>query len=190
MNRPNFSALKDRARKAGKMVNRRAVIVVSLALLLVATGYLNYRYNNPADGATTANTGTQAANIDLTDPDAAAASTAGFFATFRGERTSSREQQIAELDAIIAAENTDKEILKDAQSQKLELTKSMETETTIEGLIKTKGFEDAVAMLHDQSANVVVKAGELDQTQVAQILDIVKTESGKSADQITIIPAQ
>ena len=52
------------------------------------------------------------------------------------------------------------------------------------------GLEDAVAMLHDQSANVVVKAGELDQTQVAQILDIVKTESGKSADQITIIPAQ
>ena len=111
MNRPNFSALKDRARKAGKMVNRRAVIVVSLALLLVATGYLNYRYNNPGNTPKTADNGAaQSANIDLTDPDAAAASTAGFFATFRGERTSSREQQIAELDAIIAAENTDKEV--------------------------------------------------------------------------------
>ena len=121
---------------------------------------------------------------------AAQEETGDFFRDFRAQRETARADEIALLDEIVHREGAPEESVREADARRIELTRQTEQERAIETQLVAKGFEDAVAMLHDQSANVVVKAGELDQTQVAQILDIVKTESGKSADQITIIPAQ
>jgi stage III sporulation protein AH len=111
-----------------------------------------------------------------------------FFASFREQRESTRDKEIEYLDSIINDKNADAESKKDAQDQKIEITKQMEQELTVEGLIRAKGFSDAVVTIHSGSVNVVVKAESLTNAQAAQILDIVRRETGESAENIKIIP--
>ena len=54
----------------------------------------------------------------------------------------------------------------------------METELVTEGLIKAKGFEDVIVTNSLSSVNVIVKSAELTKPQVAQIVDIVKLQTG------------
>lgn len=68
-----------------------------------------------------------------------ATGTAGFFASFRSDRDTTREQEIEYLDAIIE-QGADQETLADAQQQKLDIVDSMEKELTVESLLKAKGF--------------------------------------------------
>lgn len=45
-----------------------------------------------------------------------------------------------------------------------------------ENLIKNKGFEDVVIFVNDNSVNVIIKAEELKQEQIAQIQNIIQRE--------------
>jgi stage III sporulation protein AH len=74
-----------------------------------------------------------------------------------------------------------------AQEEKLKLVANIELEMLIEGLLKAKGFTNIVTC-GETSINVVVAADTLSEVQVAQILDIVRRESGETAENIKIIP--
>ena len=196
--------------------NAKYIILGVLVLMLIGAGYVNYRFSasqKEADmavadvdaGVTASPASTDVARATQT-PGAATAATpaatdaqldtvlgnanaAGFFASFREERESVREKEIEYLDSIITNANSDKESLKDAQDQKIELTRIMEKEMTVEGMLKAKGFSDAVVTLRTGSVNVVVSASEITDAQAAQILDIVRRETGESAENIKIIPS-
>ena len=50
-----------------------------------------------------------------------------------------------------------------AQRQLLELTDWMEKEVTIEGVLRSRGFEDALATVHTDSVNVLVRCESITQ---------------------------
>lgn len=113
-----------------------------------------------------------------------------YFETFRQDREEVRKLEMEYLDEVIAASATDQETLADAQGQKLALVDNMEKEFTIESMIKAKGFEDAAVTFHSGTVNVVVKCEELNDSQVAQILDIVQKETGEPAKNIKVMAGQ
>ncbi len=115
---------------------------------------------------------------------------ADYFETFRKDREEVRKLEMEYLDEVIAASASDQETLGDAQKQKLALVDNMEKEFTIESMIKAKGFEDAAVTFHSGTVNVVVKCSELNEGQVAQILDIVKKETGEPARNIKVMAGQ
>lgn len=45
-----------------------------------------------------------------------------------------------------------------------------------ENLIKTKGIEDSVIFINDQSISIVIRADKLEQEQIAQIQNIISRE--------------
>ena len=108
-----------------------------------------------------------------------------FFAAYREERDNVRTQELAYLDAIVA-QGGDAETLSDAQKQKLDLVNAMETELTVENLVRAKGFSDVIVSMHQGNVNVVVGAETLSDEQVAQILDIVLRETGQTAENVKI----
>jgi stage III sporulation protein AH len=163
---------------------KRYLIFAGLVALLVLTGVLNYYFNNSNSQLASTSPDTS----QSLDTETSTTTTSNFFASFRAERESSRTQEIAYLDAIINNEATDTDTLKEAQQQKIEISKAMEKEVTIEGLVKAKGFNDVVVTIQSGSVNVVVDSETLEDAQVAQILDIVKTESGVSSENIKVIP--
>ena len=84
-----------------------------------------------------------------------------YFATFRDDREQVRKLEMEYLDEVIAASASDDETLADAQGQKL--------------------------TFHAGTVNVVVKADELSDKQVAQILEITKKETGEPAENIKVM---
>ena len=190
------------------VMKRKTIVMLGLAILLVVTGYLNYQYNASQTAKVSSDVSSLqdekgAGDIQITDSPKASTKedekkdgndkispTGNFFVDFRIERDKVRDQEVEYLNSIIENKATDKETLKEAMNQMIEITKAMEKEVTIEGLIKAKGFDDVVVTLHKGSVNVILKESELSEAQVAKILDIVRRESGEKAENIKIIPAK
>lgn len=97
----------------------------------------------------------------------------------RGETLDTWKQIASNKDA---SENAKKE----AEDNIVKLTGYSESENAIETAVKTKGFEDCFAMISDSGVSVIVKGGELSGESVAQIKDIIITETGVAASQIKI----
>ena len=68
----------------------------------------------------------------------------------------------------------------------VEVSKLIESEGTIESLVKAQGFEDCVAYLDGETAKVVVKTEGLDKAQAASIKEIILGESEVSVENIRI----
>jgi stage III sporulation protein AH len=64
----------------------------------------------------------------------------------------------------------------------------METETVIENLLKAKGFNEVIAIMHKNNINIIVEKQELTTEELAQILEIVKRESQFDTNNIVIFP--
>ncbi len=163
-------------------INRKTIVIASMVLLLLVTGFLNWRYTQAKAEENLQN------NNNVTENPDDGVTTSSTFSDYRLERERTRTQEITYIDSIISNTNTDQETLAEAQLMKLELTDTMEKEMLLEGLLKAKGFEDVFVTLGDESINVVVKDAELNQSEVAQILELVQRETSASAQNVKIIP--
>ena len=160
-------------------ISRKALVISAMALLLVITGLLNWKYI-----ANDSENNVQAPVNDALDAEAS------FFTTYKSERTANRADEITYLDSVIANANTDTVTLNEAQQMKMEIVSSMELEKNIEGILVAKGFQDAIVTFGTTSVNVVVKDSELTQAKVAQILDVITTETEYAPGEVKIIQAQ
>ena len=153
-------------------INKKVLVIAGLAILLAVTGVLNWKF--AAD---------KKARQQAEGNGSGTEQTVSSFADFRTERERVRTQELTSIDSIINNENTDTQTLAEAQKMKLELTDTMEKELLIEGLLKAKGFEDAVITISDAAVNVIVKQKDLTKQQVAQVLEIVLREAGDISDE-------
>ena len=172
---------KETVKKYKKWLNKRVLSAVGLCVLLAAAVVTNILINRNRTETTAAPApdGVQAVSAQSRAADA------NFFAAYREERDNVRTQELAYLDAIVA-QGGDAETLNDAQKQKMDLVNAMETELTVENLVRSKGFSDVIVSLHNGNVNVVVGADTLSDEQVAQILDIVLRETGGAAENVKI----
>ena len=175
--------MKEFIRRCGKWLNKRVLTAAGLCLLLAAAVATNILVNRSRDDAKESPSRETSAVTQVSAQ--TKQSDANFFAAYREERDSVRTQELAYLDAIVS-QGADTETLSDAQKQKLELVNAMETELTVENLVRAKGFSDVIVSIHQDSINVVVGADKLNDEQVAQILDIVLRETGKNAENVKI----
>ncbi|MDR0855092.1 MAG: SpoIIIAH-like family protein, partial [Christensenellaceae bacterium] len=115
---------------------KKAIVLVSMVLLLAATGVLNYFINvNLQKQEDAVPTGLVSQPV--------------FFDDFRDVRSVTRETELEELDNIIATAAT-AETVAQAEAQKLHITMARETEFMLESLIKARGFDDAVVTISQE----------------------------------------
>ena len=151
---------------------KKIIILSVMVALLVVTGYLNIALNNNA----TQQVSNQNSNLD-------------FYSSYRADRDASREAAILYYKGIIADETSSQEAKDLAETSRKALVDAMETELTTEGLLKGLGFEDVVLTTTNENVNVIVKANELSAGELAKIGKIVQEQTGRSLDNIKIIPA-
>ena len=154
---------------------KKALVICGMALLLVITGVLNYKLNTTHPATETANTSNASAS---------------FFDTYKEDRTKSRESQIELLDEIINSSYATASEKSTAIESKMALQKKMETELILEGLIKAKGYQDAVVTIGSEYYNVIVKGAELTSEQATQILGVIMSETKTDATNVKIIPVE
>ena len=172
-----------------KKIKKRGAAYGVIALLLVAAVYLNWSYVGEPDGlldaqqtdAASAQTDTQTAS----SPD-------DYFASSRLTRTQARDEAVSTLRELSESETADQAAKDRAADEISSLAEDSVAEANIESLIRAKGYADAVVMLGSDGANVVVAAPEdgLAAQDVTVIRDIVIAETGMTAGQIRVTPAE
>lgn len=156
---------------------KRIIIISCFCLLLVITGVANVFLNNSITSAT------ESTLVSST-------TYAGFFESYRADRVSTRSQEVQYLDAIIVSSTSSAEAKANAEAEKARLLKLMEMELALEGIIKSKGFEDAVISALTSNISVIVKNSELTSVEVAQIVDVITSQTDYTLDNIKIIPVE
>lgn len=161
------------------MSNKKKIIIIcSMVVLLVAAAYLNVLISQK--------TGKTVSVSKISDESSA---TVSFFTSYRSARDASRQETFLYYDSIINSETASAAAVTSAEGKKEELVGFSETELVLEGLIRAKGFEDAVVTISTSNVNAIVKKnGEIDAEDAAQILSIITEETGVSASKVIITP--
>ena len=117
-------------------------------------------------------------------------SSANYFAQYRSERITTRNEELLQLDAIIAIAEDNLDQKANALAMKIELTEMTEKELLLESLIKAYGFEDAVVVigLDSDNVNVIAKSETLTNDDAILIYSIVSEEANVSPENVKIIP--
>ncbi len=112
---------------------------------------------------------------------------ADLFVEFRLEREQARSRQLDLLREILDNTNVDGAARSEAMTLWLEITKNIAAEIDLENLIRAKGFTDAVAVLGDGRATIMVKAASLTREEVVRVADLAVRVAGLSYDDITVM---
>lgn len=120
----------------------------------------------------------------------ASMSSKNYFVEYRLSRDKLRASLVDRLDQIVNNSNTSESVRAEAQKEIMKIGNHSEKELQIEGLIKGKGFEDAIAFLSDKDIKIVVSSIELKEQDMVKILDIVKSETDYDVNNIKIMKKQ
>lgn len=152
---------------------KKIIIMSSLVFLLALTAVLNVLLANNviASGET-------------------AVTTSNYFTTYRSERTTTRSEELLQLDSVIALYEEGSEKYEEAVAMKLRIVEMMENELLLETLIKSRGFSDAVVSMgmDSENVNVFINSDELNYNTALSIYTILKDEVGVAPGSIIILP--
>lgn len=110
-----------------------------------------------------------------------------YFSNASVNREKSRDEALQTLQVVVESSETLPEVRSEALGEIMQIANDIEIEATVEEMIKAKGFEDCVAIISGEKINVIVKSEGLMTSEVAQITDIVKNETGFEAENIRIV---
>ena len=110
-----------------------------------------------------------------------------FFIEYRLERDKARSEQINIYREMINNPNTDQAAKKEATRKMLQLTEKMEKELEIESLIRARGYQDALAYIHNNAVDVIIQTNGLQKEDVARVGDIIVKSTGFGFKDVTII---
>ena len=101
-------------------------------------------------------------------------------------RDSARSQSVEEWKKLMQASETSQENKKDAEKKIAMATENADKERKIETQVKAKGYDDCIAYVDESGVSVTVKGGEVDGNKVAQIKDIIVSETNVPVRNIKI----
>ncbi len=111
----------------------------------------------------------------------------GYFVNAALNKEKSRDEALETLQVVVESSESMPEVRDKALNEIMQIASDIETEASVEEMVKAKGFEDCVAIISGANINVIVKTSGLATSDVAQITDIVKNETGFSAENIRIV---
>ena len=111
-------------------------------------------------------------------------------AAFRLEREQLRARQEAQLNDLIHDDTGDEAVKAQARRELLDMLAHARAENAIEGILQSRGFEDALASVSASAANVLIRGEGVTNAQSAVILDLVMRETGLTGGNVKIIPVK
>lgn len=173
-----INLVKDFAKKVG----RRNWIIIGSVLLIGIAVYLNFILYGGK--------GEPAADLDLSETPIAVEkdqSDEDYFAMTQISRQRARDEAIDVLQTVVDSEDALAEAKDAALAEISAIALEIESEANIEMLVKSKGFEDCVAVISGDAASIVVKTDALLPNEVAQITEIVYEQAGILPTNLNII---
>lgn len=184
-----FEQIKEKAVEIYKKIGKKTIVIAASGLVIAVAVVLNFILWGAADESE------KKPAVDLGDLSAIETSPVdeieveedGYFAQMALSRTQARDEAIEVLNGVINSESAVDEMKTEAQAEINRIAKDMENEANIESLVKSKGFEECVAVISGDSANVIVKSEGITQAQLSQISEIVYEQAGIIPANLTIV---
>ncbi len=164
-----------------KKLGVRNLVIVLSVLLIGAAVYVNWSLfggaddvdsQSPSDNIQAGTSDGESGNSTPADGNTEDEST-NFFAASQIERQRARDEAIEVLQSVVD-DATSLDVAKEqALADIAAIAATIEAEANIESLIKAKGFEECVAVINGDKANIIVKSDGLKPNQLSQILEIV-----------------
>ncbi len=180
---------------------KKQLVLASLVLALGAAVYLNWQFTGTnklpvgdleeTSGTTSELGAAQLVNnayVETVSDDLKekAGASSDKFAEARLNRQNSRDEAIELLDDVLESVEADAEAKKEAVEQASVIAQNILKETNVENLLKAKGYEESVAYLSDDQCSVVA-SGQLTDSDMLIIQEIVMEQTGLTADKIIIV---
>lgn len=173
-----------------KIGKRNAVIACSI-ILIGAAVWLNWMLfagNDKKDGYDGYDT--PSGNIqgdDGTDGNTQVSGNGTYFSATQVSRQRARDEALEVLQSVVDNVDASEDVKAEALAGISTIAEEIQKEATIESLITAKGFEQCVAVLNGDSISIVVRADDLQPAQLAQINEIVYSQTGIVPAGVTII---
>lgn len=157
------------------MSNKKKIILMSsLVLLLAVTAVFNFVFANSS-------------TFTSTEGEVTASN---YFTTYRAERTTTRNEELVQLDSVIALYEIGDERYEEATEMKMDIVAAMEKELILENMVKSLGFSDAVVAVSadTDNVNVFINSAELNYDTALSIYSMMKNETNAVAGNVIIMP--
>lgn len=170
-----------------------AVLVLFLGLAVLA----NWYYTNPDKNALPAD---GASDVDISNVNGANLGDAiyvnssnvseEYFAGAKLSRDESYDKAVATLKEVMENSDIDEQSIKTAADSINVMSERRIAQVNIENLVKAKTGSECVAVITDDSAEIIVSETALSEQAVLQIKEIVMDNTDFSAEKISIIGAK
>lgn len=192
------------------ILKRRQIVILTLVLMIVIAGYIQYSYKKSGYSENDEETGRlgEAVYVDTQELESAkgdnqetnkdeseekgkivtaSKEAEDYFAQTKLEKEITRSRDADSFRSIAEDEKASTEVKEQAYNKMMALIDVSDKEMRIEALIKKQGFDDVIALFADDgSVDIIVKAPTLTASQVAQITDIVSRQANVDIDKIII----
>lgn len=167
----------------GKKQTLLAGLTVVLSLAVFVNWYLSDGRVKPADGEPAGET---AAVQDGAAEFVNGLSEEEYFASVRLSRDLARDDAIEDLQTVMASAGEDEAAVSDIAGAIAELSAAAGMETDIEGLVAGKTGSNCVAVIGENSVDVVVSPSALSDSSVLAISDIIRSVCGDKYENVRI----
>ncbi len=178
-----------------RILKRKQIVVLSLVIMILAAGYLQYTYRASSISISDRENGQLGGAVYVEDDGAvinqdtvpASKEANDFFVQAKLEKEVTRGKDTEALKALSEGESAGTEMITQANEKMITIIDNSQKEMRIETMIKDKGFADSVVLFGDDgSVDVIVKSPTLTQAHVAQITDLVTRQANLPIDKIYI----
>ena len=171
----------------------RNIVIVLSVLLIGAAVYVNWALFGGGPDENQSGNGDAMINGGVTDGENNDNQVSGekndevdYFAASQIERQRARDEAIEVLQGVVDDATAIGASKEQALADIAAIAANIEMEANIESLIKAKGFEECVAVISGDKANIVVKSEGLKPNQLSQILEIVYLQADIVPANVTI----
>lgn len=173
------------------IIGKKQLAVAGLTVLLGAAVAVNFALGNDQKNELTepaaAVSGTNYGEAQLVSDIVADADSDAYFAQARLDKQASRDEAAEVLASMYQGGDLTADELGLVANDALQLSALIESENTIESMLKAQGFADAICYLSDDTANIIVKTDGLDAAGAAKIKSTLLSQYQVSNDGITIV---
>lgn len=183
----NKAEITEKMKQFMKKAGKKTLIAACAVLVLGGAVTLNFvlRKNQ-------AETKTSGLAIDLSKEGADSASIGpdeitDYFAMITLQRRQARDEAMEVLKTVAESQTALDDAKQAAYTDISRMASDIENEANIETLVRSKGFEECVAVIKDGGCSVIVQTNGLLPGEVAQISEIVYEQAGIIPDNLKII---
>ena len=184
----HWNEVQEKTKKLAGKLGKKSIITICTVLVLGCAVVLNVILYQNGQSEKQSNK----LAIDLSDTgentDVQMEETLGaYFQSMSLNRKQARDEALEVLQAVADSQTALDEAKEAAWNDMTKMATNMEKETNIEAMLLSKGFSQCIAVISNDTCNVIVESEGLDPGEVAQISEIVYEQAGITPSNLKIV---